>query len=81
MTGHPAPHCRWVLAAALNHGPDGAMQYSNVLFLLFKRRSPGASLRVTDKGQVTMLRRIRLAAGVLRGGEVTFATDALLIGG
>ena len=33
-------------------------------------------MRVTDKGQVTIPKRIRLATGVLPGSEVPFAVEA-----
>ena len=33
-------------------------------------------MHVTDKGQVTIPKHIRLAAGVLPGSEVTFAIEA-----
>jgi AbrB family looped-hinge helix DNA binding protein len=33
-------------------------------------------MHVTDKGQVTIPKRIRLATGVLPGSEVTFAIEA-----
>ena len=56
--------------------PGSDLYDSYFQFILGCTQSEETAMHVTEKGQVTIPKHIRVAAGVLPGSEVTFAIEA-----
>ena len=80
MLNDQSPSLEGALGSTLSSLVKHCMKTGSALFELRRYDSyfnflPGCSMQVTEKGQVTIPKHIRLAAGVLPGSEVEFSLE------